>query len=115
MNSDGYPIFEQWFKTLDWILATVEKYPRNARFTMASRIVNLSLDAMEAVIEAVYTQKRRPILEHLNLILEKLRVFFRISHSRRYISSAQYAYISDAIDTTGRMTGGWLKKVGPHG
>ena len=49
------------------------------------------------------------------MILEKLRVFFRISHGRRYISHAQYEYISGAIDITGRMAGGWLKKLGPNG
>jgi len=115
MNNDAYPIFEQWYRTLDWILATVEKYPKNARFTMASRISNLAMDAMETVIEAVYTKKRRVLLERLNMTLEKLRVFFRISHDRRYISHSQYEYISGAINITGKMAGGWLKRIGPNG
>lgn len=115
VNNDAYPIFQQWYKTLDWILTTVEKYPKNTRFIMASRISNLALDAMETIIEAVYTKKRAALLARLNMILEKLRVFFRISHGRRYISHSQYEYISGAIDITGRMAGGWLKKVGPHG
>ena len=104
-----YPIFEQWYKTLNWILGTVEKYPKNARFSIASRVADLSIDAMESIIEVIYTKDRKPILDRLNMQLEKLRVLFRLSHDRRYISMSQYEYVSKAINTTGKMAGGWRK------
>ncbi|SLM27479.1 conserved hypothetical protein [Desulfamplus magnetovallimortis] len=107
--SPRYPIFEHWYKTLDWILGAIEKYPKNARFSIASRIGSISLDAMELLIEAIYTKNRKPILDQFNMQLEKLRIFFRLSHDRRYISTVQYGYISKAIDTAGKMAGGWKK------
>lgn len=107
--SRDYPIFDHWYTTLDWILQTVEKYPKNARFSIASRIADISLDAMESVIEAIYSKNRKHILLKFNMHLEKLRVFFRLSHHRRYISVSQYEYISKAIDKAGRMAGGWIK------
>jgi hypothetical protein len=34
---------------------------------------------------------------------------FRISFTRRYISKAQYEFVSGLLDETGRMIGGWEK------
>jgi hypothetical protein len=42
--------------------------------------------------------------------LEKLRILFRICHSRHYISTRQYAYIAGCINESGKMCGGWMKK-----
>ncbi len=106
---EDYPLFIKWTKVLDWIMDAVEKYPRSVRFTLSSRIVNTSLDFLEGIIEAIYTKSRTHILNRLNLYIEKLRVFFRISHERKYISLRQYEFISEELDETGRMLGGWLK------
>lgn len=103
------PLFDHWYQTLGWILDTVEKYPKNARFSIASKIADLSLDVLEKIIEAVYSKQKTEILNELNLILEKLRVLFRLSHDRRYISGSQYEYISRAVNSAGKMVGGWRK------
>ncbi len=85
--SRSYPLFEHWYKTLDWILSCVEKFPKNVRFSLASRMADLALGAMELIIEAIYSKDRVNILNDLNLNFEKLRVLFRISHDRQYIST----------------------------
>ena len=64
---------------------------------------------MELIVEAIYTKDRRPILNRINLILEKQRVLFRMSHDRRFISTSQYEHVSRAIEEAGRMVGGWKK------
>ena len=108
---EDYPLFVHWYRTLDWILSTIEHFPRNARFSIASRLSEPSLDTVELIIEAIYTKKRLPILDRINLCIEKQRVLFRISHDRRYISKKQYEHISRALDEAGRMVGGWRKKA----
>ena len=45
--NENYPLFTHWYKTLDWILSAVEKFPKNARFSLASRIADAALDTME--------------------------------------------------------------------
>jgi hypothetical protein len=109
---EDYPLFTQWYRTLDWMLSTVEHFPRKARFSLAARIADLSLDLGEMIVEAIYAGKERIyVLNRANLSLEKLRLLMRISHNRRYISTRQYAYAAKEIDTTGRMIGGWRKEV----
>ncbi len=106
-----YPLFVHWYGTLDWILSSVEKFPRNARFSLASRLADAALDTTELIIEAIYTKDRAYILDKINLYIEKQRVLFRIAFDRRYISGKQHAYIAKALDKAGRMTGGWRKKL----
>lgn len=109
MNQD-YPLFVKWYKTLDWIMDRTEGFPKSVRFSLSGKIMNLSLELLEGIIEAIYTKQRLHILETLNIRVEKLRILFRICHDRRYISIRQYEFISDELNETGRMLGGWVKR-----
>jgi hypothetical protein len=108
-----FPIFDHWYKTCDWILQACERMPKHTRFTISGRIVNLSLDLTALFTEAIYSKARVPLLQKANLLLEQLRILFRLSKDRRYISLAQYEFISGAIQQCGKMTGGWLKTMAP--
>ena len=112
---EDYPLFVHWYRTLDWILSAVEKFPRNARFSLASRIADAALDSMELIVEAIYTKNRLHILDRINLYMEKQRVLFRIASDRKYISTRQYEYIAKAIDEAGRMVGGWRRQGNEKG
>lgn len=106
---EDFPIFVKWLSATDWILDTVEKFPKSVRFTVSSRIANLTLDVTESIVEAIYTKNRSYILDKINIYIEKLRVMFRISFNRKYISIKQYEYVSGLLDNTGKMAGGWKK------
>ncbi len=106
---EDYPLYVHWLDATDWILSTAENFPKNARFSLASRVADETLDAMEGIVEAIYVKDRLPVLNRVNMSFEKLRVFFRISHKRRYISMRRYEYASRLIDEAGRMTGGWMR------
>lgn len=106
---EDFPLFVKWFEATDWILDMVEKFPKSVRFTISGRIANLALDVMEGIVEAIYTKDRSHILDKTNLYIEKLRVMFRLSYKRRYLSGQQYEYVSGVLDETGKMIGGWKK------
>lgn len=104
-----YPIYVQWIDVIDWMLSTIEKYPRSARYSLGSRISDFSIEVLELIVEAIYTKERKELLVRINLLLEKLRVFFYLSQKRKYISIAQYQHVSSLINSTGQMVGGWMK------
>ena len=108
---ENYPIFVKWHQTLDWLLNRVESFPKSVRFSISTRIVNLSLDIMELIVDSIYSPppKRAAIIDQTNLKLEKLRVFVRICMERRYLSLRQFEYIAEEIDEAGRMLGGWKR------
>jgi len=107
--ADQYPVFERWCGFLDWILNVTEKYPKSARFTLATRTANHSLDVLEALIDAIYTKDRMHILKQINLYIEKIRILIRIAYRRTYLSSKQYEYASGELAEIGSMVGGWIK------
>lgn len=108
---EDYPVFLHWYQTLDWILSAAERFPKNARFSLASRLADAALDTMELLVETIYTKDRLHLLERVNLSLEKQRVLFRIACDRKYISIKQHEYIARALNDTGRMVGGWRKET----
>jgi hypothetical protein len=106
---EDYPIFVHWYQTVDWILATVERFPKSARFSLASRLADAALETMELIVEAIYTTHRLRLLDRMNLLLEQQRVLFRIAHDRKYLSVKQHEYVANALEESGRMVGGWRK------
>jgi hypothetical protein len=107
------PIYTLLTETLDWTLDRTGGFPKQHRFTIARRIDEFTLDAMECCLEAIYAagpEKRVP-LRRLNLLLEKLRVFWRIAHRRAWIAQNQLFFVVAKIDEIGRMTGAWLKSI----
>lgn len=109
MKHHEYPVFTKWYETLNWILARCEGFPKDVRFTITNRVANLATDVLEKIIEAIYTKERNSLLRIINLMLEKLRILLRLCTHRRYLSLKQYEFVSEAINDTGKMVGGWLK------
>ena len=107
---DDLPLFLHWTKFLKWLLPKTGKFPKDVRFTFASRIDNLALDVLENVIEAAYSREKRPCLRRASMAIEKLRVLLRICHELGYLDHRGYEHAAERLDEAGRMTGGWLKQ-----
>lgn len=54
----------------------------------------------------------RLALHRLNLLLEQLRVLWRLCQDRGWISRQQLVFIVGKIDEAGRMIGGWRRSLG---
>jgi hypothetical protein len=104
-----YPLYEHWYRTLNWILDRCDRMPKHTRFTVSGRIAQLSIEIAERIAEAIYTRERRQLLLAVNMNLEKLRLYFRLCKDRQYLSLGQYEYISRELNQAGKMCGGWLK------
>ena len=96
-----------------WTLDRTATLPKSHRFTFGERVDSLTLDCLELVIEAIYSSpdKKAVPLRRANLNLEKLRVFWRLIHERRWISAQQLLFVAQKLDEIGRMIGGWLKSL----
>lgn len=104
-----YPLFEHWYKTMNWLLDRCDRMPKHLRFTVSGRMVSMTTDIAELLLEAIYSKEKTPKLLAVNLLLEKLRLYCRLCKDRKYFTLAQYEYISREINEAGKMCGGWLK------
>ncbi len=108
-NIEEYSIFVKYYSFFKYMLDKVEKFPRISKFTIGDRIIKILCEIQEDIIETIYMKKRYEKLKKLNVSLEKLRIYIRISLERRYISIKQAEYIFEEINEIGKMIGGWLK------
>lgn len=109
-KNSQYPLFSAYYQTYNWILDKMELMPRKIKFTVSDRIVVISTEILEQIIEAIYSKEKKIVLTQINLRLEKLRIFFRLLFERHHISEKQYLHICEKLDECGKMTGGWLKQ-----
>jgi len=106
---DDYPLYIKWQYIVAYLLDTCGKFPKNVRFNLSDRLTNTSLDILELIIEAIYAKRKTHILLKANLSMEKTRALLQISVNKKYISMGQYEHISNEINESGQMLGGWIK------
>jgi len=96
-----------------WTLDRSASLPKSHRFTFGQRLDNLTLDALLLVTRAVFAARpeKPALLRELNLLLEQLRVLWRLVHDRRWISQQQLLFVGQRLDEIGRMAGGWLRQL----
>jgi len=109
----GIPVVEKFKKLICWMLPKISKFPKDQRFLLADRIVLLMFDILEKLLEAVYTKKeqKQKVLNEINLKVEKLRYFVRISYDVKYVNLKSYDYFSSQILEAGKMIGGWRRSL----
>ncbi len=107
------PIHTALTELTGWTLDRSASLPKSHRFTFGQRLDNLTLDALLLVTRAVFAARphKSALLHELNLLLEQLRVLWRLVHDRHWISQQQLLHVNGRLDEIGRMTGGWLKQV----
>ncbi|MFM9939435.1 MAG: diversity-generating retroelement protein Avd [Hyphomicrobiaceae bacterium] len=103
------PAVEAHFQLINWLMDTVERFPKAQKFLLGDRIQKTALDVLEALIEATYTRDRRAHLTRANLGLEKLRFFFRLAFEQKHLDVRRYEHAARTIDDVGRLIGGWAK------
>ncbi|MDD4295276.1 MAG: diversity-generating retroelement protein Avd [Candidatus Omnitrophica bacterium] len=107
----GTPVVEKFKKLICWMLPKVSKFPKDQRYLLVDRIVQLMFDILERMIGVVYAIKgeKRNMLRKINLDIDKLRYFIRIAYEMKYINLKGYDYFTKQIVETGKMIGGWYR------
>jgi len=101
------PIYTRYYDLLGWILDRTAEFPKNMRFGIVQKIEQIALGLLERIVEALYRRDRHLLHDTVNIELEKLRVFLRLSHDRQLLSADQLRYAVGELDEIGRMWHGW--------
>ena len=111
---DNPPIYTVLCEIVGWSLDRTADFPKSQRFTFGQRLDNLILDALQVAVKAIRSRQRTRKLEclhELDLVLEQLRVLWRLVNERGWISRQQLVFVQSKLDETGRMVGGWLGQL----
>lgn len=95
---------------IQWFLPKVEKFPRNYKFLVGDRLVNIQLDLLENLIEAYYRRDKLAYLRTANVNLEKLRHLLKICTELRFLGFSQLEFATRELNHIGSLVGGWIRQ-----
>jgi hypothetical protein len=85
------------------------EFPREHKFTVGDRLVEVALDVMESLVEAAYKRDKDALLARASRGLVRARVLVRVARALGLVSEAQHLYFVTESDDIGRMLGGWMR------
>jgi hypothetical protein len=98
MKPSGQPqIITAWYQFILYLIPLVAKFPQNYRYRIGERLESLSFEILEELIEAAYTHEKSVRLERINLKIECLRYYVRLSHDLKLNDSKKYEILSRHI------------------
>jgi hypothetical protein len=107
---DGTPqAVQATHELLRWLIPTLDKFPRQRRFTLGERLEQEVLAVLALLAEAAYSRDKDALLQRANVRIEVSRHLWRLAHEMQIISTRRYEYGSRLLDDVGRQVGGWLR------
>lgn len=109
------PLFVKTYDFLLWLIPLTLKFPKSQRFLLAERLSGMVLDFYDLILEAVIDSTTQvEYLKKADKLLNKIRLYIRLSHDLHCISLGQFEFAARSLDEIGRLLGGWQrKKVNP--
>lgn len=106
------PLFPKTYDMLRWLVPATLKYPREHRYALALRTQQAAFEFHELIIQARKTRSKRDTLTQADVKLEQVRLYLRLAHDLKVLSTHQYEYISREVSEVGALLGDWIKRVG---
>jgi hypothetical protein len=107
------PLYTVLVEVVGWTLDRTAGIPKSQRFTFGQRLDNLALDALQSVVQAIFTGdagRKQEQLGDLILDMEQAQVLWRLAQDRGWISQQQLLHITSKLDEAGRMANGWRQQ-----
>lgn len=104
------PLFTVWEEFCGWTFDRTAGIPKSQRFTFGQKLDAMSMEVLLLITKCIYSREKIPLLEEINLMLEQLRVLWRMVQKRLWISLSQLDFAQSKLDEAGRMVGGWLRQ-----
>jgi hypothetical protein len=113
MNNQELPnVVEDSHQTLLWLIPTLDRLPRQRRFTLGERLESALLEVLEALVQAAYRRDKVALLVQANSRLQVVRHLWRLCHELKGIDTRRYAHGARLLENLGRQIGGWLRSQG---
>ncbi len=103
------------FKTLEKLSDMIEyaypilaQFPRSEKFVLAADIKHIMLDALKLCVEVGKKKSKKTALFNLDVQIETLKRFIRLSFHLKYLSPHHYEVWSRYVKEIGRMVGGMI-------
>lgn len=100
---------------MDYGLDAVVQYPKVVKFTIGNHMIELMNSIADKTIEVKKKYTKKTTLQNLDIEIDKLRFFIRLSEKKKYLSPGRYDVWSEKVDEIGRIVGGMLSNESSQG
>ena len=106
------PIFSRSHDLTSWVATAVRRFPRDQRFTFATRLLGLAFALDDALVAASVDGDSAPAhLVRADVQLGRLRRSLFLAQEQSLISLGQYQHASRMTAEIGRLLGGWKRSL----
>ena len=102
-------------KLLDITLSVVHDFPREYKFTIGSKLQEISVNLMQEIAEAYINRDKAETIKHLTEFqaeFETMKTLMRIAGEKEWIKGrGKFASIIELMDEIGKQSSAWKNKV----
>jgi hypothetical protein len=91
----------------------LQHFPKANRYTLGSKIDEVFLNAVEYAFLASYAniKEKLPIIDRAISRLDLIKLLLLLAWDIKALDTNKYAELSQNLDETGKMLGGWRKQI----
>lgn len=104
-------ILQKTFDMMNYAYPALAQYPKAEKFALVVDIKRCMDVMLERIIEANKKYYKKTTLQELDVEVEKLKAYVRLSYNLGFLPPKKYEQWSGLVVEIGRMVGGWIKSV----
>ena len=108
------PLFYRIYDLLVWWHVHTKRFPKSERYTIATRMFELLLEALIGIMKSEFSQQ----IEKLNQLertvtpnINAAKILVRLAHSLELISEQKYIQVECELNEIGKMLGAWIRNI----
>lgn len=110
MNAE-LKILQKCYDMIQYGYVCLRQFPKAEKFTLAAEIKRCMINILSLVIRANRRYYKKTTIQDLDIELDTLRYYIRLSKDLRFLPFKKYENWSRNINEIGRMIGGWQKSI----
>ena len=112
---DELKILQKAFDMMEYAYGALAQFPKSEKFTLCVDIKRCMDTILERIIEANKKYYKKTTLQELDVAVEKLKVYIRLSYRLGFLPNKKYEIWSGQAGEIGKMVGGWIKSQNKKG
>lgn len=104
-------ILQKTFDMMKYAYPALAQFPKGEKFALVADIKRCMDVMLERIIEANKKYYKKTTLQELDVEVEKLKAYVRLSYDLGFLPLRKYEQWSGLVAEIGRMVGGWIKSV----
>lgn len=104
-------ILQKTFDMMKYAYGALAQFPKGEKFALCADIKRCMDKILERIIEVNKKIYKKTTLQELDVEVEKLKKYIRLSYELGFLPKKKYDVWSEYVAEIGRMVGGWIKSV----